>query len=491
MDSVSNSNSNSSSLSKMLGFILGPLLFTLLIFFAEPDNPDIWKVLALALWMICWWVTEAVPIPVTALLPLVLLPYLGVFTLAESTAPYASPIIFLFMGGFMIALGLEKHNLHQRIALNLIRITGTSANGIILGFMLATALLSMWISNTATTVMMLPIATSVISTLLPGDAGSSSARSPSEKKFALGLMLSIAYAANIGGSMTLIGTPPNVVMAGYLKDLVDFEMAFSQWLSIGIPAGAAILTVTYLLITRLLFASGIKDIEGSDVLISEKLTALGSFSKAETLVTIIFALTACCWVFKPQLNELIGRPFLSDVTTAMVGGILMFVTPLDFKKGQFLMRWEDTARLPWGILILFGGGMCLAKGMEKSGIIQAIGSYVAQHSELGLLSLIFIVTALVLLMTELMSNVALVTIFIPVIIGVASGLDINPLYLVIPATIASSCAFMMPISTPPNAIVFASGHIKIREMMRAGALLNLTSIILLTIIGAVLVPIIF
>lgn len=476
----------------MLGFILGPLLFILLIFFAEPANSDIWKVLALALWMICWWVSEAVPIPVTALLPLVLLPYLGVFTLAESTAPYANPIIFLFMGGFMIALGLEKHNLHQRIALNMIRVTGTSANGIILGFMLATALLSMWISNTATTVMMLPIATSVISTLLPGDIGNSSQRCPAaEKKFALGLMLSIAYAANIGGSMTLIGTPPNVVMVGYLKELINFEMAFSQWLSIGIPAGAAMLTITYLLITRLLFASDIKDIEGSDALIDEKLTALGSFSKAETLVTIIFALTVCCWIFKPQLNELIGWPLLSDVTTAMVGGILMFITPLDFKKGQFLMQWEDASRLPWGVLILFGGGMCLASSMEKSGIIQAVGSFVAQYHELGLLSMIVIVTTLVLFMTELMSNVALVSIFIPVIIGISSGLDINPLYLVIPATIASSCAFMMPIATPPNAIVFASGHIRIKEMMRAGVLLNMVCIVILTVIGFVLVPKIF
>ncbi len=480
------SNSNGNNRVKMLGFILGPVFFTVLINLGEPANFEIWQVLALALWMICWWMTEAVPIPVTALLPLVLLPYMEVFTLAEATAPYASPIIFLFMGGFMIALGLEKHNLHQRIALNLIRITGTSANGVILGFMLATAFLSMWISNTATTVMMLPIAISVISTLFEGGASQQA-----EKKFALGLMLSIAYAANIGGSMTLIGTPPNVVMAGFLKDLLNFDMAFSQWLSIGIPAGIAILTLTYLLITRLLFASGIQEIEGSDILIQKKLAALGCFSKAEKRVTLIFVLTACCWIFKTQLNEWIGRPVLADATTAMAGGLLMFVTPLEFKKGKFLLQWEDASRLPWGILILFGGGMCLAKSMEKSGIIQLIGSFVAQHSDLGLLSLIVIVTALVLLMTELMSNVALVTIFIPVIIGISTGLDINPLYLVIPATIASSCAFMMPISTPPNAIVFASGHIKIREMMRAGALLNAVSIMILSLIGGLLVPRIF
>lgn len=474
------------SLTRIIGFALGPLLFTLVLLFSEPPNEEIWKVLALALWMITWWITEAAPIPVTALLPLVLLPYLGIFTVAESTAPYASPIIFLFMGGFMIALGLEKHNLHQRIALNLIRITGTSGNGIILGFMLATALLSMWISNTATAVMMLPIATSVVRLLMKEHD-----MNGSEKRFALGLMLSIAYAANIGGTMTIIGTPPNVVMTGYLKELVDFEMAFSQWLIIGIPAGVIILSSTYFLITRVLFANGIREIEGSGALIHKKLESLGSISREEKLVTAVFTLTAACWVFKPQVNALLGAPFLSDATTAMAGGILMFITPVSFNKNRFLMSWEDTARLPWGILILFGGGMCLAKGMERSGIIEAIGVFVSERSDLGLLSLIAIVTAVVLFMTELMSNVALVTIFIPVIIGVANGLDINPLYLVIPSTIASSCAFMMPISTPPNAIVFASGHIRIKDMMKAGILLNILSVLILVIIGMVLVPLVF
>ncbi|MEO0554394.1 MAG: DASS family sodium-coupled anion symporter [Bacteroidota bacterium] len=472
------------SKTKIIGFTFGPFIFTVLLFlFGESD---IGRVLALAVWMITWWITEAAPIPVTALLPLVLLPYLGIFTVAESTAPYASPIIFLFMGGFMIALGLEKHNLHQRIALNLIKITGTSGNGIILGFMIATALLSMWISNTATTVMMLPIATSVVQLLLKDNE-----MNKSDKRFALGLMLSIAYAANIGGTMTIIGTPPNVVMTGYLSELVEFEMNFSQWLPIGLPAGLSILVCTYFLITRVLFSNGIRKIEGSHALIQDKLQSLGKFSKEEKLVTFVFTLTALCWVFKPNINVLIGYPFLSDATTAMAGGILMFIMPVNFKKSKFLVRWEDTQRLPWGILILFGGGMTLAKGMEKSGIIQVIGEYVAQNSELGILSLIAIVTTIVLFMTELMSNVALVTIFIPVIIGVAGGLGINPLYLVIPATIASSCAFMMPISTPPNAIVFASGHIKIRDMMRAGVLLNIVSILILVLIGKWLVPLLF
>lgn len=272
---------------KVIGFLLGPAMFgIILVFFG---GSDIGKVLALAAWMITWWITEAAPIPATALLPLVLLPYLGIFSVSESTAPYASPIIFLFMGGFMIALGLEKHNLHQRIALSLIRITGTSGNGIILGFMTATALLSMWISNTATAVMMLPIATSVVQLLLQDKD-----MSKADKRFALGLMLSIAYAANIGGTMTIIGTPPNVVMTGYLTELANFDMTFSQWLLIGLPTGLTILTVTYFLITKVLFKNGIEKIEGSEQLIRSKLAGLGKFSKEEKLVTIVFLVTASC-----------------------------------------------------------------------------------------------------------------------------------------------------------------------------------------------------
>jgi len=475
------------SYSKIIGLLLGPLLFSLMLLMGDPSSQAVWKVLALACWMITWWVTESVPIPVTALLPMVLLPYLGVFTVAESTAPYASPIIFLFMGGFIIALGMEKHNLHQRIALNLIKITGTSANGIILGFMVATALLSMWISNTATTVMMLPIAISVIDLLFKENKS----QHQGYQLFALGLMLSIAYSANIGGSMTLIGTPPNVVMAGYLSEMLAYEMSFSTWLMIGVPTGLIMLGLTYFILTRFLFVSDIGVIEGSEKLIIEKLHGLGSFSKEEKMVASVFALTASGWIFKSQINSFLGGPFLSDTTTAMVGGLLMFILPVNLKQGGFLLQWEDTKKLPWGILILFGGGMCLAKAMEKSGIINIIGDFVAANSSLGTFSLIAIVVALVLFMTELMSNVALITIFLPVIIGVSQGLNLDPVILVIPATIAASCAFMMPISTPPNAIVFASGHIHIKEMMRAGFFLNLLSIAVLTLIGFILVPIVF
>lgn len=473
------------NITKIAGLLLGPLFFTVFLFISfGTSQPQLYQVLALAVWMVTWWATDAIPIPATALLPIIALPLLNIFEISEATAPYASSIIFLFMGGFMIALGLEKHNLHQRIALNLLKITGKSGNGIILGFMIATALLSMWISNTATAVMMLPIATSVVSLIIKKD---NKKLSKKEKYFALGLMLSIAYAANIGGSMTLIGTPPNVVMAGYLSEILSYDMSFGNWLGIGIPVGLSLLTATYLMITQVLFKNNLKHIEGSEQLIKQELSKLGNISRNEKTVLGIFMFTAFCWIFKQQINNLIGASFLNDTVTAMTGGLLMFVTPIDLKKSKFVLHWEDTKKLPWGILLLFGGGMCLARAMEHVGIIGLMGDFVQGQGDLDIALIVLLTTAIVLFLTELMSNVALVTIFIPVIIGIAQGLNIDPMLLVVPATIASSCAFMMPISTPPNAIVFSSGHIKIKDMMKAGIWLNIIAIAVLVLLSLLLV----
>lgn len=463
---------------RIIGFILGPSIFILLQAFGF--NEPIYDVIALAIWMIVWWVTEAVPIPVAALLPIIILPLTGVFTVSQATAPYASPIIFLFMGGFLIALGLEKHGLHLRLALSLLKITGSSGNGIILGFMIASSLLSMWISNTATAVMMLPIASSVVGLL--------SSKQGLNKNFALALMLSIAYSANIGGTMTLIGTPPNVVMAGYLNQLLNFQMGFAEWLMIGIPTGLLLLTVTYYLLTRVLFANNIKHVEGSTELINSELKKLGEISREEKLVITVFLITAFGWILKPQINELIGKPLLTDHITAMIGGVLMFSMPVNLKDQNFLMRWDDTSKLPWGILLLFGGGMALANALAEVGIIEMIGEFVSSITQVQPLIFILVITLIVLLMTEVMSNVALVTILIPVIIGVANGININPLLLIIPATLSSSCAFIMPISTPPNAIVFSSGHISMKDMMKAGIWLNLIAVLVIALLSYWIVP---
>ena len=465
---------------KLLSFISGPLAFFILLFTINSSfiSPNAGKVLALAAWIIIWWMTEAVPIAITALLPLILFPLLGVMKMSEAAAPYANPIIFLFMGGFMIALALEKHRLHERIALNLIKFTGTSGNGIIVGFMLATAFISMWISNTATAMMMLPIAISVIN-LLKSDPSMPNEHLPKgERNFAIGLMLMVAYASSIGGIGTIIGTPPNVVFAGLLDQFYHLKLDFGKWMLVGVPLMALILLATYIIITKILFVNGIKNVKGSDELIRIKLLELGNIRKEEKLVIVIFSVTCLMWVFQQAINLLLGKEILNDTNVAMTGGVLMFATPVDWKQMKFLLRWSDTEKMAWGILILFGGGLCLALGLSNAGIIQAVGAKIAEQSPSTQWLLFGLITASVFI-TELMSNVALVQIFLPVVFGIATNLGVNPILLGMPVTIGASMAFMFPVATPPNAIVFSSGHMKVKHMMKAGILLNIVSIILI------------
>ncbi len=430
--------------------------------------------------MVIWWVTETVSLSVTALLPMILFPLLGVFTIQQSTAPYAHPIIFLFMGGFLIALGIEKRNLHKRIALNLVKATGTHPNGIILGFMVATAFISMWISNTATTVMMLPIAMSVIALL---EKEETTIPTKSFHRFALSLLLGIAYSANVGGAMTIIGTPPNVVAIGQFSEFLNVDMTFSKWLLIGLPVGVVLIAITFLVMTRVIYPSHIGNFEASEKLLKDQVKNLGKFTREETVVSIVFILTALSWILRQPINHLIGKNLLNDTIIAMAGGILMFVIPVNKKKGEYLLDWESTQRMPWGILILFGGGMCLAKGMESSGLVELIGATLSSYGNINMWLLVLVLTAITLFMTEIMSNVALATVFIPVVISIGQGFGYPPLVLAIPATMAASYAFMMPISTPPNAIVFSSGLIQIKEMIRVGFILNIISILLL-VLGA-------
>lgn len=468
------------SKNKVIGLLLGPALF-IAFYFLLSQTELTYKaivILSLGAWMVTWWVTEAAPIPVTALLPMIMFPLFSLASAREAAAPYGDSIIFLFMGGFMIALGLEKHNLHQRIALNLIRLTGTSGNGIIMGFMLSTALISMWISNTATAVMMLPIASSVTS-LLKKEI--SEIDKPKFDRFATGLMLSIAYAASIGGIATIIGTPPNVVTVGFIKRFYDRDVSFATWMVIGIPLMLTILASCYIIITRILYPNRLKSIEGSAELISAKLKELGAISKEEKRVLVIFAVTCFFWIFRQNINALIGSNLLDDTTIAMTGGILMFITPIDLKSASFILDWGDMKNLPWGILLLFGGGLCLAQGMEDAGLVQMIGDQISKQGTMSTGTLVVALSAISMFLTELMSNVALTTIFVPVVLGIADGLQLNPIILAMPVAFAASCAFMMPISTPPNAILFASGYISVKQMMKAGVLLNLFSLILISI----------
>lgn len=470
---------------KKIGFIAGPVLFLLIILFADPNliAPGATKVIAVGVLMITWWISEAAPNAITALIPLILFPALGVMNMSEAAAPFANPVVFLFMGGFMIALALEKHKLHERIAINLIRITGTTGNGIILGFTLSSGLISMWISNTATALMMLPIGASVIQLLKR--SGNNESLTKGEKNFALGLMLSIGYAASLGGMATIIGTPPNVVFVGFVKQFHNHDVSFFRWMIIGVPLALITLFACYFMITRWLFPNNLPKIEGSDLLIANKLRELGPMRKEEKLTLLVFGLTSLFWIFQQGINSLFGGDIFNDTNIAVTGGVLMFLVPVDFKSDQFLISWDDTKKLPWGILILFGGGICLAKGMESTGIIKAIGTSIASQQGISIWTMMLLLTVASIVLTEFMSNVALVTIFVPVVFGIADGLGFDPYILALPVTFAASCAFMFPISTPPNAIVFSSGHIKMKDMILAGFILDILCLAIIFLLSVV------
>ncbi len=476
------------SISKKIGFLVGPLLFFIVLALPfDIINPAIDKVISVALWMIVWWITEAVSISVTALIPLALFPLLGVTDIKSVAGNYANPIVYLFFGGFVIALALENVQLHKRIALSILKITGTKANGIILGFMIATALMSMWISNTASTVVMLPIAVSVIQLLIDDADG----YTKNDRNFALSIMLGIAFSANIGGMSTLIGTPPNSVMLAFLNETYQIDIGFFQWMKMGVPFAILMLIITYFCITRIFFRNNLEHIGGSGTIIQNELDKLGTMHKGEKVVLFIFLCTAVAWMLRSYLNTLLPAITLTDTTISIIAAVLMFIVPIDFKSGSFPLQWEDTARLPWGILILFGGGLALASGLAQSGFIDLIGNYISSQEDWSIWVVTAVLIFLMLFMTELMSNVALVTILIPLVVGIAIGMDTPILQMVIPVTLASSCAFMLPMATPPNAIVFASGHVRVDQMARIGIVLNLISVGLLFALAYWVVPLLF
>lgn len=476
---------------KKIGLFLGVGVFSAMLLMGPLFGFEeaAWRVLSIAALMLVWWVSEAVPIAVTAILPMILLPTLQVYGMQTAAAPYASPIIFLFMGGFMLALAMEKWMLHRRIALTIVRFTGTNANGIILGFMLATGFLSMWISNTATTVMMLPIGVSVIDLLRSGqdeqDKGTAA--------FAISLMIGIAYAANIGGTATIIGTPPNVVFSGFIERTYDIDISFAKWIAFALPFALTLLLLTYLVLTRLIFRNGLGRFEGAQSLIRSQLKELGKISLPEKRTLIVFLITAMAWIFRKQINiqlgldKAAGDQEITDAMIAMFATVALFIFPVEWKKGRFLLDWADTQRLPWGILLLFGGGLSLADALKSVGLIDMIGEQFTDTAATGFWILLGL-TAVSLFLTEIMSNVALVTVFLPVVGAIAVGMELDPVLFCIPVTLAASCAFMLPMSTPPNAIVFASGYLKIADMAKAGFWLNLIAILLIACLTHWILP---
>jgi sodium-dependent dicarboxylate transporter 2/3/5 len=472
---------------KKIGLFLGPIIFFLIQFLpitVVSEKAD--AVIAVAIWMVIWWITETVNIAVTALLPLILFPLLKVMEIADVGANYGSPIIFLFFGGFVLALALEKVKLHKRIALNIIKFTGTTPNKVVLGFMIATAFMSMWISNTASTVVMLPIAISVIKLLIDDSDGFTKG----DKNFALSIMLGIAFAANAGGIATVIGTPPNSVLIGLLENQYNIQISFLTWMSFGLPFSIIMVVAVYFVLVKWMFPC--KDIlfTASANLISKEVKKLGKVSKEEKRVLIIFAITVFLWITRTIVNTLFPGLKLSDTVISLIGAVSLFAIPMNLKKGNFILQWKDTEKLAWGILILFGGGLALAKGMASSGLVALITDTIAAGN-FNVLATVALLIVLMLFMTELMSNVALVAVLAPVVAGIAIGLNIPILNLLIPVTMASSCAFMLPMATPPNAIVFASGYVKVNEMVKAGIVLNAIAVGLLILYYQFVIPLFF
>ncbi|WP_166352602.1 SLC13 family permease [Phytoactinopolyspora limicola] len=438
---------------------------------------------AIAALMAIWWMTEAIPIPATALLPLVLFPFLGITEIANAAAPYANDIIFLFMGGFMLGLAMQRWNLHTRIALVVVAAVGTSPVMLIAGFMLATGFITMWVSNTATTIMMLPIGLSVLTLVAQMRDGRTDAN------FSTALMLGIAYAASIGSVSTLIGTPPNALMRGYLSENHGITLGFGQWMAVGVPLAVVFLVITWLVLTRVIYPPKIKELAGGRELIRSELRNLGPMSRGEWTVLVVFASAALAWVFIPLLadNDAVidALPWLdniSDAGIAIAMAVALFLIPVDARRGVRTLNWDYASKLPWGILLLFGGGLSLSRQFGETGLSAWIGERVGVLDGVPIWVLILVVTLVVLLLTELTSNTATAAAFLPIMGGVAVGLNADVMMLVIPTALAATLAFMLPVATPPNAIAFGSGYVKIGQMVRAGVWLNMIGLILILVV---------
>lgn len=484
---------------RWIGLILAPAL-ALLVWILMPeevlrdDGSQLMgrsgrTIAAVGVLMATLWVTEALPIAATALIPIVLFPLLtsGVISVGQATAPYASDVIFLFMGGFMIALAMERWGLHRRIALNIVLLVGTRPAALVAGFMAASALLSMWVSNTATVVMMLPIALSVIA-LVRREISKSGGVVPTgaggQFNLAVCLLLGTAYAASIGGIGTLIGTPPNILMVKHLRE-AGIDISFARWIRIGVPLVLVFVPMAWLLLTKFVYPIQIREIPGGRELIRRELAAQGPVTRAEVAVFAVFVLTATLWLTRPFYEQLtIGasgwQPFagVKDSVIAIGAALVLFGLPIDWQRGVFLLTWEQAVKLPWGTLLLFGGGMSLAQAVEVSGVAAYIGLAVQSMSGVPEWMLVLAVITLLVFLTELTSNTATIATFLPILSAIAVGLGVQPILLIVPATISVSLAFMMPVATPPNAIIFGSGEITIAQMCKAGLWLNLIGIAL-------------
>lgn len=472
---------------QLIGLLLGPLLFFSVILFYYPEGLSYEgrMVLATTLWVATWWITEAIPIPATSLLPLILLPITQGLDGDTAASSYGDPIVFLFLGGFLIAMAMEKWNLHKRIALNIISVVGTSTSRIVLGFMIATGFLSMWVSNTAAVMMMLPIGTAIIYQASQAARASKQDIGEENRKFEKSLVFAIGYAGTIGGLGTLIGTPPNIILAAMASSLFGVEISFGGWMLIAVPIVIVLLFSTWLYLTKFVFRIKMKELPGGKELILKQKRDLGKMSFEEKVVLTVFTFVAFMWVSRTFLwqedavLEILAIPGISDTTIAVLAGVIFFLIPSISKKGQRILDWDVSKELPWGVLLLFGGGLAIAAGFTSSGLSQWIGDQLTVLEGLNIFVIIVISTTLVLFLTEITSNTATATMILPVMASLALALDVHPYAIMVPAAMAANCAFMLPVGTPPNAIIFATGKITIAEMVKTGFVLNIFTLVLL------------
>jgi sodium-dependent dicarboxylate transporter 2/3/5 len=471
------------------GFSIGLVLFFIMLFLPAPEGLSQagWMVAAVGVLMATWWGTEALPVPVTALLPLALFPLLGVADFKTTALPFSNPNIYLFLGGFILALGIENSGLHKRLALKMIIKVGTSGARLVGGFMLVAALLSMWVMNTSVTLMLLPIGLAVcgvVSSTIPDI-------SPQEKKsFDNALLIGIAYAATIGGMSTLIGTAPNIVFSAFMQETYGLTIGFIDWMKLGVPVAICMLYGAWYSLTKFIFPLNFTASLETKLKLKTMLVELGPMSKDESKVLIIFGLAAGSWIFRKALIQIDFLSGLTDAGIAIIAAILLFMTPSASRKGD-LLSWDKTNKLPWGLLLLFGGGLTLAVQINDSGLGVWIGQGLMILSSVPPLLIIFCVATLIIFLTEITSNVATTSAFLPVIGAVAVAFDIAPISLTIPVVLAASCAFMLPVATPPNAIVYGSGKFDIATMMRAGFALNIIGMFVVTLFAYYLAPMIF
>ena len=483
-------NATSYTKVQLIGLLLGPLLFVLTLLLLQTDGLDQSGifVVAAALWIATWWVTEAIPIPATSLLPLVLFPMGGIMTNQDTASFYGDDIVFLFLGGFLLAVAMEKWNLHTRIALSIIKAIGTTTATILLGFMISTALLSMFVSNTAAVMIMIPIGLAIIK-----EAHSLSTPSVQNdvKIFEKALVLAIGYAGTIGGLGTLIGTPPLIILAGQMRQIFDVEMNFAQWMLVGVPVVIVMLGLAWAYMNFFQFKHGMKQLPGGRKIIVDELDKLGKITKEEKWVLAVFILAATLWILRGFFfDQFAFTELLGDGSIAMLAAVLLFIIPSKKQNGRVL-DWGVAKDLPWGVLLLFGGGLALAGAIVETGVDQWIGEMLSGVGGMPLLLMIAIVALLILFLTEFTSNTATATMILPVLAGLSIALDVHPLALMIPAAMAANCAFMLPVGTPPNAIVFGTGKVSIGEMMKAGFGLNVIAALIIIFVVYLWVPVVY